>query len=212
MFDGTSGDWATEPVDLELNPDSRPFNSRYYPVPRINKEIFRNNLKCLVEIGVLTPVQQSHYGTPIFMIPKKEETVRFITDYHRINQELVRNTYSLPIIGETIQQLEGFQYTTELYLNMGYYAIKLSPATQDMTTIVTEFGKFRYNRLRMGMCASRDIFRAKVDDLLGDTEDVKNYIDDIFVLGKDSFENHTDQLRIIFVILRAAVLKVSAPK
>ena len=40
LVDGTLGDWATEPVDLELKPDSKPFNSRYYPVPRINKERF----------------------------------------------------------------------------------------------------------------------------------------------------------------------------
>ena len=45
-------------------------------------------LKCLVKIGVLTPVQQSQYGTPIFIIPKKEENVRFITDYRRLNQQL----------------------------------------------------------------------------------------------------------------------------
>ena len=37
LFDGTLGDWATEPVDLELNPDSKAFNSRYCPVPRINR-------------------------------------------------------------------------------------------------------------------------------------------------------------------------------
>ena len=61
LFDGTSGNWATEPVDLELNPDSKPFNSRYYTVTRINKETFRKKLNLLVEIGVLTPVQQSQY-------------------------------------------------------------------------------------------------------------------------------------------------------
>ena len=71
MFDGTLGDWYTEPVDLELNPDSKPFNSRYYPVHRINKETLRKELKSLVEIGVLTPVQQSQYGMTIFIIPMK---------------------------------------------------------------------------------------------------------------------------------------------
>ena len=48
LFDGTLGNWATEPVDLELNPDSKSFNSRYYPVPIINKETFRKELKHLV--------------------------------------------------------------------------------------------------------------------------------------------------------------------
>ena len=117
MFVGTLGDWATEPVKLEINPDSKPFNSRYYLVPIINKGIFRKELKSLVEIGVLTPVHQIQYGTPVFIIPKKEGTVGFITDYRRLNKNFFRKPYPLPIIGDTMQQLEGFQYATELYLN-----------------------------------------------------------------------------------------------
>ena len=64
----------------------------------------------------------------------------------------------------------------------------------------------------MGMCASGGIFQAKVDKLLRYIEGVKTYIDDIIVLGKDSFENHIDHLRIIFGRLHAAGLKVNAPK
>ena len=45
---GTLGDWATVPADLELKPGSKPFNSRYYPVPNNNKEIFRKELKRLI--------------------------------------------------------------------------------------------------------------------------------------------------------------------
>ena len=43
----------------------------------------------------------------------------FITDYRRLNQKLVRNIYPLPIIGETMQQLEGFQHATALDINRG---------------------------------------------------------------------------------------------
>ena len=42
-----------------------------------------------------------------------------------------------------------------------------------MTPIVTESGRLRYNGLPMGMCASGDIFQAKVEKLLGDIEGVK---------------------------------------
>ena len=103
-----------------------------------------------------------------------------------------------------MQQLEGFQYATSLDIIMEYYTIRLSPASQYMATIFTEFGKFGYNRLHMGICAYGDIFQDKVDDLLGDIEGVKTYIDDILVLGKDRFENQIDQLMIIFVRLRVA--------
>ena len=81
-----------------------------------------------------------------------------------------------------------------------------------MMMIVTESGKFRYNCLPMGMCASGDIFQDKVDKLPGDIEGVKRYIDGILVLIKCIFENHIDRLKMIFVRLRAAVLKVNAPK
>ena len=110
-------------------------------------------------------------------------------------------------MGETMQQLEGFQYTTALDINMGYYTIRLYPASQYMTTTVTKFGKFRYNCLPMGMCVSVDIFQAKVDELLGVIEGVKTYIYDILVLSKDSFEKHIYQLR-----LRSARLKTNVSK
>ena len=75
---------------------------------------------------------------------------------------------------------------------MGYYTIRISPDIQDMTKIVTEFGKSRYNLLPMGMCASGDIFQSKVDKLLGDIEGVKLYINDILILIKDCFRNHIE--------------------
>ena len=99
-----------------------------------------------------------------------------------------------------------------LELNVGYYTLWLSPAIQDMTMIVTEFGKFRYNNLPMGLCTLVDIFQVRVDNLIGDIEGVKTYIDDIIFFGKDCFKNDIDQMRIIFRRLRAAGLKVKAHK
>ena len=81
-----------------------------------------------------------------------------------------------------------------------------------MTTIVIEFGKFVYNRLPMGMCTSGDIFQAKVDNIFGDIEGVKTYIDDIPVLRRDCFKNHINQLKVIFCILRESGLKANAPR
>ena len=81
MFDGTLGDWDIDPVDLELTPGFKPFNSKYYPLPRTNKDSFHEELKSLEEIGVLNTVQHIQYGIPVFIPPKKEGIVRFITEY-----------------------------------------------------------------------------------------------------------------------------------
>ena len=101
---------------------------------------------------------------------------------------------------------------TALHIIVGYYNIRISLDIQDMTTFVTDFGKFIFNCLPMGMCALRDIYQAKVDELLGDIGGFKNYIDNIIVLSKDSFDKHIYQLIIIFGRLSAVGLKYNATK
>ena len=96
--------------------------------------------------------------------------------YLRLNHKLVREAYLLPRISYIIQNIEGFQYATALDINMGYYIINISTHNKEMTTIVTEFARFRYNRLPMGMYDSGDIFQAKVDELIIHNKGIKTYI------------------------------------
>lgn len=212
LFDGTLGRWQTEPVKIETKPGAKPVNSRWYPVPRINKETFKKELERLESIGVLERVQESQWGTPVFIIPKKEGTVRFVTDFRKVNGQIVRKPFPIPRISDTLQQLEGFTFATALDLNMGYYTIPLAECSKDITTIVTEFGKFRYTCLPMGMVVSGDVFQSKVYDLIGDIEGVRTYIDDILCIGKGTFEEHLKQLEEIFRRFHKAGLKVNASK
>ena len=95
---------------------------------------------------------------------------------------------------------------------MGYCTIRLLSASQDMMTIVTEFGNFRQNSLPMVVCSSGYIFQSKVDKLLSDIEGFKTYMDDILILRNDFFTKHIEQLRIIFGRFHAAGFKVKDPK
>ena len=120
----------------------REHSQRHYPVPHLYKETFKKELDRLVKLGVLEPVQQSEWGSPTFIIPKKEQQVRFVSDFRRLNLKIKRKPYPLPRISDTLQQLEGFQYATSLDMNMGYYHIRLTDDASYMCTIVTEFGKY----------------------------------------------------------------------
>ena len=95
---------------------------------------------------------------------------------------------------------------------MGYYTIDILPKSCDLTTIVTEFGRFKYNIVQMGMWASSDIFQSKLDDIRGDIKGFKVYIGDILVLGKGILYQHIDQLRFIFSGVCAAELKFNVLK
>ena len=95
---------------------------------------------------------------------------------------------------------------------MGYYHIVLSDRSADMCTIVTEFGKYRYKRLPMGVACSPDIFQAKIYELLGDIDGTKAYIDDILVVQKGTFDEHLQQLDEIFRRCQKTGLKMNAEK
>ena len=139
VFDGTLGAWKTEPVEFEMHDDAKPHNQRYYPVPHLYKKTFKKELDRLVKLGVLEKVQESEWGSPTFIIPKKDGRIRFVSDFRMLNKKLKRKPYPLPRISDTLQQLEGFNYATSLDMNMGYYHIVLSPGAADMCTIITEY-------------------------------------------------------------------------
>jgi hypothetical protein len=93
LFDGTLGKWKTTPAKAELKPGAKPVYTRHYKVPHINEEAFKKELMRLVELGVLERVpadEDSGYGSPAFIIPKSDMTVRFVTDFRRVNATVKR--------------------------------------------------------------------------------------------------------------------------
>ena len=41
IFDGTLGEWKTDPIDFELAEGATPHSQRHYPVPRLYRETFK---------------------------------------------------------------------------------------------------------------------------------------------------------------------------
>ena len=111
-----------------------------------------------------------------------------------------------------MQQLEGFQNLNALDLNMGYCTIQLDAKSKDIITTVTEFGEIRYDVLLMIMGISGDIFQAKVNEFIDNTEGVKAYVYDILVLNKCNFADHVEQLRICFSRICKSGLNINAKK
>ena len=99
----------------------------------------------LVKAGILQKVNRSEWAAPTLIIPNKDKTVRFITDFCELNKRILRKPYPIPKIQDLLLKLEGFQYGTSLDLNMGYYHIELSPNSKKLCTIVLPWGKYEYN-------------------------------------------------------------------
>ena len=213
LFDGTLGKWKGIQHKLELrDPDAKPIACKPYPVPVKNKATLMLEIKRLCKIGVLRKVNDSEYQSPSTIIPKKDKTVRFITDFRKLNALLKRKPFPLPNIRDTLLELEGFEFGTSLDLNMGYYHIELHPDSRKYCTIVFPFGKYEYLRLPMGLCNSPDIFQEHMSELMCDLDYVCAYIDDVAILSKNTFDDHLTKVDKVLTRLEEAGLKVNGLK
>ena len=91
---------------------------------------------------------------------------------------------------ETLQQLEGFTYVSQLDLNMGYYTIRLDADSSKICTIILPWGKYSYQRLPMGVAGSPDIFQEKMSGLISTLQYVGMYMDEIFIILQVDFSAH----------------------
>ena len=69
---------------------------------------------------------------------------------------------------------------------MGYYHIELSAKSKELCTIFTQWGKYEYQRLPMGLYNSPDIFREKMSKLFVGLDTVRVYINELLHVTKGS--------------------------
>jgi hypothetical protein len=96
LFDGTLGDWKGSGVSFELRDDAKPYHSKPYPIPHIHEMPTKKEVSRLCELGVLKECTESEWGAPSFIIPKKNNTVRFLSDFRRLNSMLTCKTETIP--------------------------------------------------------------------------------------------------------------------
>ena len=151
-------------------------------------------------------------GCTNFYYFKKDATVRFISDFCELNKCINCKPFPIPKIEDLLLKLEGFQHATSLDLNMGYYHIELMPFSKRLCTIVTPWGKYKYQHLPMGLCNSPDIFQEHMFELFSDLEFVRAYIHDLLVMSCSTFEEHLEHLEKVLLQLSDVGLKVNAKK
>ena len=95
---------------------------------------------------------------------------------------------------------------------MGYYQIEISANSKELCKIVTQWDKYEYKRLPMGLCNSPDIFQDNISELFIGLDTVCVYIDDLLHVTKGSWTEHLSILKEMFTRLQKAGLKVNASK
>jgi hypothetical protein len=172
-----------------------PYHGQAFPVPKIHKDTLIKEVKRLVKLGVLERQPALEWASHLFIIPKKNRTVRFLSNFWDVYKRLIRKPFPNPKISMVPQELEEITFVMALDLNMGYYTIRLDPDASRICTVIFPWGKYSYKRLLMDIAGSTDIFQSKMSELMEDLEYVQAYLDDLLCISRSSLEDHLKNLK-----------------
>jgi hypothetical protein len=210
---GSKGTMNTEPVKIHMKDNAEPYcvnSARRVPFPIFQK--VKAELERLHSDGVIRPVHEpSEWCAPIVPVIKKNGNVRITVDYKRLNQSVKRQQYMLPNLEDIAPKLTGATVFSSLDAASGYYQIPLEESSSMLTTFITPFGRYCFNRLPMGVSCAPEIFQKKMSELLAGHEGCEVIMDDILVYGKDEKE-HDLRLEKVFTTIRNSGLKLSKEK
>ena len=212
LFQGKLGTMPGEPYRVPIKKTAKPYHAKPFPVPVIYQDTLKKELNRLEDLGVITKDKDSQWAAPAFIIPKKNGTVRFLTDFRRLNSQLNRHPYPLPKIQDLLQSVPKFSFVTTLDLNMGYYSTPIHPDDAHYLAFVVPWGKYKYLRLPMGINTAPDEFQARMMSFFGDLSYVRVYLDDLVIITTGSAADHIEQLRQVFHRSRSAGMQINAAK
>lgn len=203
IFEGLGCINYTKPYTVVLKPDAK---GHAVTAPRRVsvqlREKVRAELQRMVKMGVITPVDEpTEWCAPMVVVPKPNGSVRICVDYTELNRHVHRERYMLPAVDELLALLGNAKWFTKLDANHGYHQLLLSEESQRLTTFITPFGRFCYNRLPMGLSSAGEHFQKRVGEVLAGLEGVIHLADDILIVGRTR-EEHDARLEATLSRLR----------
>ena len=75
---------------------------------KIHLLILKKEVNRLIKIGVLKKINNSQWAAPTFIIPKKNNTVRFISDFRELNKRIKRKPFPIPKHSRFINEIRRF--------------------------------------------------------------------------------------------------------
>ena len=100
----------------------------------------------------------------------------------------MREIHPIPSVDEVLAQLAGAFCFTKLDANSGFWQIPLSPESRLLTTFLTPYGRYCFNKLPFGISGLPELFQKRMNALLEGLEGVLCLVDDMPVFES----NHKD--------------------
>ena len=139
-------------------------------------EEVKNHIKKLIANKIIRE-STSPYASPMVLVRKKDNSLRMFVDYRKLD------TYHLPRVEESFDDLSGSKYFSTMDLTSGYNQVAMNNDDISKTAFTAPMGLYEYTRMPFGLTGALATFQRLMQHCFRDA--VFNillvFLDDIIV-------------------------------
>ncbi|KAL0796227.1 hypothetical protein Bca101_067604 [Brassica carinata] len=142
------------------------------------KDVVKKEILKLLDAGVIYPISDSKWVSPVHVVPKKggitvvkndkDELIptrtitghRMCIDYRKLNSASRKDHFPLPFIDQMLERLANHPFYCFLDGYSGFFQIPIHPNDQEKTTFTCPYGTFAYRRMPFGLCNAPATFQS----------------------------------------------------
>ena len=181
---------------IHLKPDATPFalhTPRNVPLPMRPK--VKAELERMERLGVISKMDEpTPWCAGMVAVPKSDGSVRICVDLKPLNANVFREVHPLPTVDNILGQLSGARIFSKLDANSGFWQIPLDESSRHLTTFITPYGRFCFNKMPFGISSAPEHFQKRMSEILEGQVGVLCLMDDIIIYGH-SQEEHNQRLQ-----------------
>ena len=204
---GTLGDKYT----IKLKDNAIPYSlstPRHVAIPL--REKVKRELGRMETAGVISKVTEpTPWCAGMVVVPKRDGTVRICVNFKVLNGSVLREIFPIPKVDDTLAQLAGATIFSKTDANSGFWQIPLTGISRPLTTFITPYGRYLFNKLPFGISCAPGLFQLRMNKVLEGLEGVVCQMDDVLVF--DTTQEQHDQ-RLIATLKRIKEAGVSLNK
>ena len=178
---------------IDLQEEFVPRKGRIYPLSRIEREEVQAFVDSQLKKSYIQP-SKSPQTLPVMFVPKKDGKRRMVQDYQYVNKFTVKNSYSLPLISDLVDNMGTKRIFTKMDLRWGYNNIRIKEDDKWKAAFTMHIGSFKLVVMFFGLTNLLATFQTMMNDIFRDLinkGDVATFIDDMLV-GTETEEGHDE--------------------
>ena len=112
----------------------------------------------MLEAGIIEPIEESEWISPMVIQEKKQAGIRICVDLMKLNYVWLHHPFHTPFIDEVLENVgghEAYSFTDGFF---GYHHIKIAPKEMHKTIFSIEWGSYQYTVMPFGLKNALAIF------------------------------------------------------